>query len=187
MNGLLITSFIEGLGWMLLNFIWQGTLIAAALWCFLRLARSASSQLRYAAACAALVLMLISGLATFVWSFEFHQGPLQRLTLATAFGAAPSSPDPSTTRYNARITPPNKLEKANSLAHPPVEHANSRRSSVSSSVKDFSAVASLLRPWLSWIVGLWVIGMSFLSLRFFVGWRVICGMLAEGRELGGGL
>ena len=45
------------------------------------------------------------------------------------------------------------------------------------------AIAVWLRPWLSWIVGLWVIGVSFLSLRFFVGWRVIRGMRADGREL----
>jgi beta-lactamase regulating signal transducer with metallopeptidase domain len=56
---------IHAVGWSLLHFLWEGAIVALLLTCALRLLRRRSSQLRYMAACCALVLMAASPLITF--------------------------------------------------------------------------------------------------------------------------
>jgi GWxTD domain-containing protein len=56
---------IHAVGWSLLHFLWEGSIVAVLLMCALRLLRSHSSQLRYIAACCALMLMAASPLVTF--------------------------------------------------------------------------------------------------------------------------
>jgi beta-lactamase regulating signal transducer with metallopeptidase domain len=56
----------NALGWTLLHFLWQGALIAGLLAAALALLRQAGSRARYAASCAAILLMLISAVATFL-------------------------------------------------------------------------------------------------------------------------
>ena len=59
-----MTTWTEVAGWTLLHFLWQGTLIALATACVLRVLRGSRPQLRYAAACVALAMMLASPVAT---------------------------------------------------------------------------------------------------------------------------
>ncbi len=55
----------HALGWTLLHFCWQGTVVAAVLWGGLGLLGGRSSQARYTAACLALGLMVALPVATF--------------------------------------------------------------------------------------------------------------------------
>jgi GWxTD domain-containing protein len=57
-------SLIHAAGWSLLHFLWEGAIVALLLASTLRLLRSRSSQLRYIAACCALVLMIVCPLIT---------------------------------------------------------------------------------------------------------------------------
>jgi hypothetical protein len=57
---------VERLGWTLVSFLWQGTLIAALYAAARSCARSTSPNTRYLVACAALVLMIAAPLIT--WS-----------------------------------------------------------------------------------------------------------------------
>lgn len=50
--------------WALIHFLWQGCLIGGLAWAALRLLRGARPELRYAAACGALALMVAAPLAT---------------------------------------------------------------------------------------------------------------------------
>jgi signal transduction histidine kinase len=68
MTSLILLSkhpLIHAFGWTLLNFLWQGAIIALLLKLVLRLLMANSSQLRYMAACCAMGLMVIFPLATF--------------------------------------------------------------------------------------------------------------------------
>lgn len=56
----------EPLGWALVHFLWQGALIAVLLAGALAFLRHAGSRIRYAASCAAMVLMLVCAAATFL-------------------------------------------------------------------------------------------------------------------------
>jgi beta-lactamase regulating signal transducer with metallopeptidase domain len=58
---------IIALGWTLLNFLWQGALIGLLLGAANVLLRTATASLRYLAACVAMLLMVVSGITTFVW------------------------------------------------------------------------------------------------------------------------
>ena len=64
---------VHALGWTLLHFLWQGALVALVLWCMLALLRGHRSQLRYAAACCALALMVVLPVVTFA-----HLAPAAR-------------------------------------------------------------------------------------------------------------
>jgi TonB family protein len=55
------------LGWSLLHFLWEGTLVALLLTVVLAIARQSSAQARYAICCAALALMALCPIATFAY------------------------------------------------------------------------------------------------------------------------
>ena len=57
-------GFVEAVGWTLLNFTWQGALIACETALHLVLLRNASAQARYAVACTGLLLCLLWPLAS---------------------------------------------------------------------------------------------------------------------------
>lgn len=57
-------GFVEAVGWTLLNFTWQGALIACETALHLVLLRNASAQSRYAVACTGLLLCLLWPLAS---------------------------------------------------------------------------------------------------------------------------
>jgi len=59
-------TLTNALAWTLIHFLWQGALIAVLLAGSLALLKNAGSRFRYAAGCAAMMLMLISASLTFV-------------------------------------------------------------------------------------------------------------------------
>ena len=59
-----MNSWIDVAGWTLLYFLWQGAAIAVVTAIALRLLPHSRPQLRYAAACAAMALMLTAPVAT---------------------------------------------------------------------------------------------------------------------------
>jgi len=64
LNDLLAQDTIERLGWMLVHFLWQATVVALLLAVSLRLLRRAGASLRYVVSCAALALMVALPLIT---------------------------------------------------------------------------------------------------------------------------
>src|SRR5262245_65229034 len=65
---------IQALGWSLLHFLWQGTLLAILLWTANALAvqsraSRSSARIRYAAACVVMLLMVGALFATFISNY----------------------------------------------------------------------------------------------------------------------
>jgi beta-lactamase regulating signal transducer with metallopeptidase domain len=58
---------ISALAWALIHFLWEGGLIAAGLAVVLRAIQPSRANLRYLISCGAMVLMLSSAVATFLW------------------------------------------------------------------------------------------------------------------------
>lgn len=63
------------LGWALVNFLWQGAAIAAALAVVLALLRRRAPEARYAACCIAMALMMAAPVATFLIIVAGRSGP----------------------------------------------------------------------------------------------------------------
>src|SRR5580698_1835296 len=61
----LAQAIAHALGWTLLHFLWQGTLIALILASILALLNARSAQPRYVASCTALLLMIATPVITF--------------------------------------------------------------------------------------------------------------------------
>lgn len=90
----LANPHIQVLGWALLNFVWQGTLIAAVLKGTLMLMRRRSTDLRYCAAAAALLLMLSLPVISF-WKPHLAPPPISRkagIAKPVAIAALPAIP-----------------------------------------------------------------------------------------------
>jgi len=64
-HGPVVHALTQALGWTLLHFLWQGTLIAVVLWSALALMQRRSPDARYAAASLALLAMVVLPLLTF--------------------------------------------------------------------------------------------------------------------------
>src|SRR5215472_11954483 len=66
MNGALVSRpMLEALGWTLLHFLWQGTLVAVLLAVADTFLRKRPANIRYAASCAAMLLLLVLPAITF--------------------------------------------------------------------------------------------------------------------------
>src|SRR5688572_22129832 len=61
-----MTGWMYVLGWILVHFVWQGSVIAVGAALVLRLCRTQRSSVRYAIACGALLSMLLAVMATSV-------------------------------------------------------------------------------------------------------------------------
>lgn len=81
---------VHALGWSLLHFLWQGTLVAVLLAGALAMLRGKSPQLRYLVACCALILMLALPLVT--WRRLAAQPQIVAIELSTNYRPAPNFP-----------------------------------------------------------------------------------------------
>ena len=137
---------MQSLAWALLHFLWQGMALAALAAAAMALCRRASA--RYLVAVTALVLMLLTPFATFLYS--------QRSAVADAAMSSPLAAAAwSTARGNAAAS--------GSMAN---ESIASR--SISPSSADERAIAPSRNPAynaLPWLVEAWLLGVTFFSLR----------------------
>lgn len=145
----LTQPFWHALGWALLHSLWQGGLLAVVLAGALSLLKGRSASLRYALACAALVLMIAAPAATF-WSFSSATTGVEvdEISLARhgrgGFAIAPNEISPS-------------IEKTTSAAAG-VEGETVRRASA----RKFESL-------LSWLSLAWCLGVLMLSARTLGG------------------
>src|SRR5262245_41228863 len=141
---------VTALGWALVHFIWQGTFVAILLAGVLRMLRGRSTNVRYAAACAALLLMLMAPLATMtIISLSVSGEAANGLSPASA--AQPES-QPLTVWLEPAI---NSAQIANLTASP----------------RPWLSIRSEnIAPLLPWMILLWLLGVFCFSLRLIGGW-----------------
>lgn len=77
---------VHALGWTLLHFCWQGTIVALLLACVLTLLPLRAAKLRYAAACAALACLVALPLISFVVLMARQQPAPRQLIVAVPAG-----------------------------------------------------------------------------------------------------
>src|SRR5262245_62400323 len=136
-----LRSVIEVLGWTLIHFTWQGTLVALSLAGVLRMLRGSSTTTRYAAACVALLLM--SSLPLFTITIISHSTPYK-----TASGPPPQfvtqpASEPQPGGIEPRIVP-------------------TRTAITSASPRPWLSIwPAPITPLLPWMILLWLLGLVF--------------------------
>lgn len=143
---------IEAVGWVLLHFLWQGTLIALLLAALLALTAETWARLRYAMSCAALVAMLIAVVTTtaLLVTGARPEVPVRMLVATAAGDIATRRPVPSSgTAGEANILATVKP------ATPAATASAARR------------VVDAAMPYLVWM---WMAGVLVLSVRLLGGW-----------------
>src|SRR5215475_12697281 len=131
-------SIIEVLGWTLIHFTWQGTLVALSLAGVLRMLLRSSTNTRYAAACIALLLM--SSLPLFTISI---------ISLSTRYKTASGLPhqlaaQPASEPQPVEIEPTVVPTQANIASAPPQPRLFIRPMNIT--------------PLLPWMILLWLLG-----------------------------
>lgn len=148
--------FFQALGWTLLHFIWQGALVGVLFAALSVLLRHYCANIRYAAACSALLLMLILPLATFF------------VISASTNGAASHSrtfTQTATSLVQSKMQASLERQDANSAAEvvPDAVLLPEDMATGNGTGDSFSSI-------LPWLVLAWLAGASILSLRFMGGW-----------------
>jgi HEAT repeat protein/beta-lactamase regulating signal transducer with metallopeptidase domain len=150
MNTLETWGHIEVLGWALIHFTWQGTLVALSLAGVLRMLRGSSTNTRYAAACVALLLM--SSLPLFTIAIIGHSTRDKTTSGPPPQFAAQPAPQPQPVEIEPTIVP-------------------TQTDIASTSPRPWSFIRPVsITPLLPWMILLWLLGVAFFSLRLVGGW-----------------
>lgn len=150
LSDVLSTPIIQTLGLTLLHFLWQGTLIAIVFAVLLFMFRTLSSTLRYNLSCAALVLMVIAPVATFIYllpsvkpTYTFIEEPGVVLVSPTVNAEVSEMPTVATAEA---VTPTGPATPSRSLPK----------------IKSF-------KQYLPYLVASWLLGVIILSARLLGG------------------
>ena len=152
------------LGWTLIHFVWQATFLAAALGFVLQVIPRGFARTRYVAGCLALALMPLAAVAT-AWRVAVPAGPA-----ATFFERSAEGNPPAVVATPAdRELEPRETTMANDRAAAPAPAIT-----VPTGRRFEPAVA------MPWIVGTWLFGVLFCSLRLAGGWWQVQRLLTQG-------
>lgn len=149
---------VEVAGWALLHFLWQGLAIAAGLGVALRVLQCAAPNTRYAAACAALVLMVACPPATWAWLSGGRGGAHapQRATSTAADVTLSHATSGDALPLPASAEDRSVTKNADPATQPAAPGAKPQ--------------AAGADGYLRWIVAAWAVGVAALSVRLCAGW-----------------
>jgi beta-lactamase regulating signal transducer with metallopeptidase domain len=153
LHTLLSQQMIERLGWMLIHFVWQAAVVALLLAATLRLLRRSSSSIRYAAACAALGLIVVLPLVTM--QLVPVTRPVAEAGPPPVFARVASAPAQQVVKY---------------APAPPVNVKSLQTAGVAVPIPLKERFISVLAPALPYLVLGWLIGVFGLSAWHLGGW-----------------
>ena len=154
---LLEKPIFQALGWTLIHFIWQGALIALFYVGASVLLRKFSANIRYLAACGAMLLMLIAPAATM---FSISASDNSQSAILTA----------ETTRTNQIV---NTAEQSTVPQLTSAAQSEIKADSASQPISTGRWAQTQLPRVMPWLLALWFAGVLFLSLRFAGGWVMV--------------
>ncbi|HEY8563401.1 MAG TPA: penicillin-binding transpeptidase domain-containing protein [Pyrinomonadaceae bacterium] len=149
-----LQPIFNALGWTLLHFLWQGTLIALLVRGALIFLRECTANARYLTLCAGLVLMLIFP----VFTFGLFGAGRERAADVDEARLVKSAPRPA--GYDA------------ALASAPDSQV-SRAATDQAVPRSESSLRARFESWLPWLVLLWFAGVLTLSARFLSDWLAV--------------
>ncbi|MBV9209552.1 MAG: energy transducer TonB, partial [Acidobacteria bacterium] len=155
---LLSQPIFQALGWALIHFIWQGALVAL-LYASLRvMLRHRASNVRYAVACGALLLMLGLPVAT---TLVAKRALEQKASLSQEL-----------VRDAAMVWKSDRAATETAAAAPAKEAAWTATQADAAQKPETPTVERRFAWMLPWLVALWLTGVLILSLRVLGGWAM---------------
>ena len=158
-----VHPLVQILGWTLLHFVWQGSLVATAFAAVNALLRERSASVRYAAASTAMLVMTACVPVTFYLIYSSQ-------SVSPGVGVEPAS-----SFETPELLRSVEGDSQRAIPLPPPDGSgrvlNSRSSpgQVGPSIGTNTA-RDLAGSLLPWVVGFWVIGVLALSMRLLGGW-----------------
>ncbi|HKQ09528.1 MAG TPA: M56 family metallopeptidase [Blastocatellia bacterium] len=167
---LLSKPLIQALGWALVHFIWQGALVALLYAGLASALRQRAANLRYAVACAAMLLMLLLPMVTgFIIARATSQTPGEALMRqTTVYSPTGASLEGHRQAGASEATPPVGFGASQSVpvaTTQAVAPANADAPMSSWPLWARQRFVSLM----PWLVAVWFAGVLFLSFRFLGG------------------
>jgi beta-lactamase regulating signal transducer with metallopeptidase domain len=166
---------VRAFGWTLVHFLWQAVAIAGLVALLLPGLRRASSHSHYLVLCAALMAMAVSPVVTWCWIMAtcpalpptlpiLIASPSSSETFVTTLDdddPLPARPvrDPLVTSRVTTITPEASATPSDVSLAPVIAWRDRLRQFVDMN--------------LTWLVGIWLVGVCALSIRLLAGWRVV--------------
>lgn len=161
-------TVVERLGWVLVHSLWQFALLGFLGFAIVRVMRRSSASARYAILVGVMGLSVVMPIVT--WMLPGPDSLESRPGLAKILPAVPSE---MPVRQIESEFPSLPVDSPSSVA----DQSNARSTSDwdwRSLTREWSESAQrLLRPWMTWIVFTWSIGVVLCSLRPLLGWRML--------------
>lgn len=175
-------AVVERLGWVLVHSLWQFALVAMSAGAAMRMLRRNSAALRYVLLVAAMGVLVAAPAATWMIlpAATDDQAANDRLThnISDSAPAIPSPADGFTPRRDVDLAAMNSAkaqttdDKVGMIDAGPVElPLLSENFPPTESL--WQRAATVLRPWLAWIVSGWSLGVVLCGLRPLLGWHML--------------
>jgi predicted PurR-regulated permease PerM len=145
--------FVETLGWSLIHFLWQGTLVAMLAALLLAALKNASASARYVVACFAFVLMALAPVATVLTMTFQHAADQETATVDNL-----ESSDAAVSPVNGSLS-----DRTGSLS--PDEMPDAATGDSLAATSESASNSETLTAWLATLVVGWLLGVTTLSLR----------------------
>ena len=158
-----VQPLVQSLGWTLLHFVWQGSLVATAFAAVNAMLRQRNASVRYVTASTAMLVMTACVPVTFY----------------LIYSSQPVSPgvgvEPASSFEIPELLRPLDGDSQRTIHIPPADGSGGVLNGQSPSGQAVTSIATYtardrLRSLLPWIVGCWVTGVLVLSMRLLGGW-----------------
>ena len=181
------SSVIDALGWSLLHFCWQGSLIAIVLALLFRFIWGVQRRVaagRYVASGLALAAMQFVFMFTVALEFRSHFAANQPL-ITTRPGSPALSVRPAEDASSAVEVKPPEHQPFSAAEFPPVTPSisDSQGKRSADSLGLWSRFIAAIHPWMAWLVGGWWVGVAVMSLRLAGSYWVVARLRNRGRKL----
>ena len=184
----LLLSMVERVGWGIVHSCWLGALCAILLGLIVRLMRSAAA--RHLACMLALVATLGSTVVLTARSMPSTQrgpGAAKEAFVSSAGLASLTVAPAETDRRRSAPAPGGKRGDGSARRRPPFDRSScGRRGYIIASFRPDDRVFQaphLIAPVLPWLTMSWWMGVVFLSLRHFAGWRRVRAWRRSGKRV----
>ncbi len=161
-NDVFSNSVAQRVGWALIHFVWQGAAVALLLALVLQCLRRRSPQIRWAASCVALALMMVLPVVTACLV------SVDARTAGAGWVASPASAPALLPQAELPDLGAPEFSAVGASTWPAEDQVG--EAAMSPRVPWRERLAAFVEPSLSWIVLVWLVGVLALSVWYLGGW-----------------